>query len=337
VTAPEHTPVMPGEVLRYLAPSPGGVYVDCTLGSGGHAELILEAAADTRVIGIDCDPLQLDLARTRLAKYGDRVQFVRSRFERVLDVLSQANLNNVDGLLIDCGVSMDQLSGRSIGRGRGFSHSGDEPLLMTLDPGQRTTAASLLRDLSEGELAKVFGQVLRGGETRRVVRAVVRERARQPIERTGQFTRLLASALGKQGPALRKRIAAAYLALRVAVNEETSALQAGIADGVEALRSGGVIVVITFHGLEHRTARVAFRELQGGSTGPPRLVGAPEREAKVKMLTPKPLFPIVADRPPDKNVGPPEEHRMGVGTVTFLSPTDRPTRMSGLLRSTVWE
>lgn len=295
MTTPEHTPVMPAEVLRYLAPSRGGVYVDCTLGSGGHAELILEAAADTRVIGIDCDPLQLDLARTRLGKFGDRVEFVHSRFERVLDVLAQANLNNVDGLLIDCGISMDQLSGRSIGRGRGFSHSGDEPLLMTLDPEQRTTAASLLRNLSEGELMQVFGQVLRGGETRRVVRAIVRERARQPIERTGQFTRLLASALGRQGPALTKRIAAAYLAVRVAVNEEISALQAGIANGVEALKSGGVIVVITFHGLEHRAARVALRELEGGSTGPPRLAGAPEREARIKILTPRPLSPSAAE------------------------------------------
>ena len=286
MSAPEHVPVMPDEVLRYLAPSPGGVYVDCTLGSGGHAELILEAAADTRVIGLECDPLQLDLARTRLAKYAERAQLVRSRYERVLDVLSQANLNKVDGLLIDCGVSMDQLSGRSIGRGRGFSHSGDEPLLMTLDPEQATTAASLLRDLSEGELTEVFGQVLRGGETRRVVRSVVRERARHPIERTGQFTRLLASALGGHRPGLKKRIAAAYLAVRLAVNEEIGALQSGIANGVEALKQGGVIVVMTFHGLEHRTARLALRGLEGGPIGPPRLAGAPEREAKVSILTP---------------------------------------------------
>jgi 16S rRNA (cytosine1402-N4)-methyltransferase len=295
VTAPEHVPVMAAEVLAHLAPSRGEVFADCTIGSGGHAELILQAAPDTRVVGIDCDPFELELARTRLAKYGDRVQLVRSRYERVLDVLREVHLENVDGLLIDCGVSMDQLAGRSIGRGRGFSHAGDEPLLMTLDPDQCTTAASLLRELSEGELMEVFGQVLRGGETRKVVRAIVRERNREPIERTSRLTRILQTALGRHGPALAGRLSAAYLALRVAVNREISALREGIINGVEALRPGGVMVLTTFHSLEHRTARQTLRELEGGPVGPPRLAGAPEREAKVRILTPKPLFPSEAE------------------------------------------
>lgn len=295
MTSAEHIPVMPAEVLRYLAPRPAGTYLDCTVGSGGHARLILEdSSPDGRLVAIDCDPSQLEIARTRLAEYGERVRLVRGRYERVTEILSDLDLDNVDGSLIDCGPSLDQLVGE-VGRGRGFSHSRDEPLLMTLDPDQETTAVSLLRDLSEAELTEVFGQVLRGGEARKVVRAIVRERAREPIERTGQLTRVLARALGRSGPALQKRMAAAYLALRIAVGDETEALRSGIEGAVEALRPGGVLVVLTFHGLEHRAARSKLRELQGGPAGPARLVGAPEREAKVEVLTPKPLSPSEAE------------------------------------------
>jgi len=297
VTSPEHIPVMAAEALSYLRPASGRTYLDCTVGSGGHAQLILEACApDGRLVGIDCDPFQLEIARTRLAQYGKRVTLIRSRFERVLDVLSDLNIDNVDGALLDCGPSMDQLAGRTVGRGRGFSHWGDEPLLMTFDPDQQTTAASLLRDLSQAELLEVFSEVLRGGEARRVVPAIVRARAKQPIERTGQFTRLLASALGRSGPALQKRIAAGYLALRIGVNDEINALRSGIIDAVEALRAGeGVMVVLTFHSLEHRAARRTLRELEGGAQGPPRLVGAPERKAKVAVLMRKPLSPTPAE------------------------------------------
>jgi len=295
VTSPRHVPVMPDEVLGFLAPEPGGQYVDCTVGSGGHARLILEASSpDGELLGIDADPHALEIARTRLADFGDRVKLVRGRYERVAEIVESAFFDNVAALLIDTDVSMDQLLG-PVGRGRGFTHSGDEPLLMTLDPDQETTATSLLRDLSEGELLEVFGQVLRGGEARKVVRAIVRERAEEPIKRTGQFTRLLTRALGRSGPALKKRISAAYLAMRLATNRDLTALRSGIEGAVEVLRPGGVLVVLTYQGLTHRVARRTLRELEGGAAGPARLIGAPQREARIEVLHGTPLRPSSAE------------------------------------------
>ncbi len=294
MTEAEHIPVMPEAVLEHLDPQPGETHVDGTVGGGAHSELILERGApDLHLVGLDKDPAQLELARSRLARFGERVTLVQADYEDVLDVLSDLHLDSgIDGMLIDCGPSLDQLAGRTTGRGRGFSwRAEDEPLLMTYDPDQPQSAARLLAEASERELRAVFGQTLRGGEVGAVVRAIAREREREPIATTTQLTGILRRALAFRGPAVEKRIAAAYLALRIAVNDEIGGLERGIRAAVEALRPGGRLVIITFHGLEHRTARQTLRELEGGPMGPPRLVGAPEREAKVRVLTRKPLFP----------------------------------------------
>lgn len=281
------------EVIEHLAPRSGGVYVDGTVGSGGHSQHILERSApDGRLIGLDRDLAQLELARRRLAEFADRITLIRSSYEDVLDVLADLNLDSIDGMLIDTGPSRDQLAGRTTGRGRGFSWWGeDEPLIMAYDPSQETTARKLLAELSESELRELFDRTLRGSEVDRVAQAIVREREHGPIESTGQLTGLLREALAFKGPAVDKRVAAAYLALRIAVNDELEALRQGIDAAVEGLKRGGRLVVLTFHGLEHRIARGRLRELEGGPIGPPRLIGAPEREQKVKVLTPTPLFP----------------------------------------------
>ncbi len=293
MTAHEHIPVMPEAVISYLAPRPGETYVDGTVGSGGHSELILQhSGPDSRVIGLDRDPAQLELAGARLAEFGDRAILVRSSYEDVLDVLSHLHLDSISGMLIDCGPSLDQLAGRTTGRGRGFSwRAEDEPLDMSYDPDQARTARSLLAELTERELLELFGQTLRGGEVRRVVSGILRERGQRPIETTGRLTGLLRRALAYKGPAVDRRISAAYLALRIVVNDELEGLARGIDAAVEALRPGGRLVILSFHGLEHRIARTRLRELEGGPIGPPRLIGAPEREAKVKVTTPGPLFP----------------------------------------------
>ncbi|MGC9318590.1 MAG: 16S rRNA (cytosine(1402)-N(4))-methyltransferase RsmH [Armatimonadota bacterium] len=293
MTAPEHVPVMVEEVIEYLAPRSGGVYVDGTVGGGGHSQHILEhSAPDGRVIGLDRDPAQLELARRRLAEFADRITLVRASYEDVLDVLAELNLDSIDGMLIDTGPSRDQLAGRTTGRGRGFSWWGeDEPLIMAYDPSQETTARKLLAELPARELQELFDRTLRGSEVGRVTQAIVRQRERAPIETTGELTGLLREALAFKGPTVDRRVAAAYLALRIAVNDELEALRRGIDAAVEGLTGGGRLVVLTFHGLEHRIGRRRLRELEGGPIGPPRLVGAPEREQKVKVLTPKPLFP----------------------------------------------
>ncbi len=240
----------------------------------------------------------LPLATTRLRRYGDRVRLVRRGFEDLLDVLSELNIDSgIDGVVIDCGPSRDQLAGRTAGRGRGFSMwGGDDPLEMSFDPDGGRTAASLLHDLSEGELRELFGRTLRGGEVRRVVRAVIREREQRPIRTAGHLTGLLREALKYKGPGVDKRVAAAYLALRIAVNDELEVLRRGIDASVEALRPGGRLAVLTFQGLEHGLVRRRLRELEGGPIGPPRLVGAPEREAKMKVLERSPRSPTEEEK-----------------------------------------
>lgn len=293
MTKYEHISVMPDEVIEYLKPRPGGTYFDGTAGAGGHSKRILDSAPDSRVIAVDRDPAMLQIAAERLAEYGDRVTLRRASYEEMLDVLADLDLeNSIDGALIDCGPSRDQLAGRTAGRGRGFSMwGGEEPLEMAYDPDQRRTAARILADMSDAELREIFGRTLRGGEVGRVVRTIVREREDEPIDTPGRLTRVLQDALSFKGPDAEKRIVAAYLALRIAVNEELEGLSRGIDAAVEALKPGGRLVVLTFHGSEHRIAKRKLRDLEGGPIGPPRLVGGPEREAEVEVLTPSPLYP----------------------------------------------
>lgn len=296
MTESEHLSVMPAEVIEYLDPQPEGIYADGTVGAGGHAGLILESAPGSRIIGLDRDPAMLEMARQRLADYGERVTLRQASYESIVDILAEMNLENLDGMLLDLGPSRDQLAGRTAGEGRGFSMQGsDEPLSMSYDPDSSRTASSLLAASSAGELRRIFGQTLRGGEVGSVVSTILRARADQPIETTGQLNALLHQALAYKGPGAEKRIAAAYAALRIAVNREIRTLKRGIDAAVEALRPGGRLLVISFHGLEHGAVRGHLREFEGGSVGPPRLIGAPEVEAKLRILTPKPLFPSGAE------------------------------------------
>lgn len=291
-----HIPVMRDEVLQYLKPVPGGTYFDFTVGIAGHAEAILEAAPGGRLLGIDRDPAQLAIATERLARFGDRATLVRGSFERAVEIATSADFDNFTdgfhGVLIDTGIARTQLSpAGAVGQGRGFSRRGDEPLLMSYDPDSDRTAAGLLRDMSEGELREMFALMLRPGEIGRVVRAIIRVRRTEPIETTGQLTKLLESVFGAGDPKADKRISVCYAAIRMSVNRELEALDAGILAAIELLRPGGALVVLTFDGTATRLVRQAMRELAGGHSGPPRLAGAPERKARVEILTPKPLFP----------------------------------------------
>jgi len=298
VSVAEHRPVMPDAVIEHLRPRPGETYVDGTVGGGAHAELILDhSGPDSRLVGLDRDPAQLALAAARLARFGERVALVRARYEDVLDALSSVDIDSgIDGMLIDCGPSLDQLAGRTTGRGRGFSWRAEgEPLEMTYDPDQPRTARTVIAEADQGELLGIFGRTLRGGEVRAAVRAIIGEREQAPIETTERLTEVLRRALAFKGGAVEKRIAAGYLAIRIELNDELGGLERGIDAAVAALRPGGRLVIITFHGLEHRLARTRLREFEGGPIGPPRLIGAPEREAKLQVMTPKPLFPTEAE------------------------------------------
>ena len=273
---PIHVSVMLDEVMQYLAPKPGGQYIDCTLGLGGHARAILEASGfDGRLLGLDADPAALQLAGERLREFGTRAKLVHSNFEDLEQHARTSGFAEVDGVLFDLGVSSLQF-GPS---GRGFTFRESEPLDMRMDPSQETTAADLVSSLSERELADVIYQYGEERASRRIARSIVYRRERQPITTTDDLVSAIVSAVGGQ----RGRIHPAtrtFQALRIAVNRELDVLPAALSQAMQLLRPGGRIVVIAFHSLEDRIIKRFFIDHSNKN--------APE---PIDILTRRPITP----------------------------------------------
>ncbi|HVF91671.1 MAG TPA: 16S rRNA (cytosine(1402)-N(4))-methyltransferase RsmH [Blastocatellia bacterium] len=260
-----HEPVMLAEVIEWLQPGRAGTFVDCTLGLGGHAEALLKASPDIKVIGIDRDLEALSRAQERLSKFGERFQGAHANFDTVAEVLSDMEVSEVQGVLADLGVSSLQLDKTE----RGFSFATDAPLDMRMDRTLETTAADLVDSLSEGELADV---IFRYGEergARKVARLIAKERQRQPVTTTRQLADLVVRALNIPGrwrihPATRT-----FQALRIAVNQELDSVERFIPQAVSALARGGRLAVISFHSLEDRIVKRGFLLEQGRCTCQP--------------------------------------------------------------------
>ena len=279
---------MPAEVLEYLSPRPGGVYVDGTLGGAGHARLILEATSpDGMLIGFDRDPAALEVARERLASFGERFRPVPGNFSEMGRVLAELGVDGVDGFLLDVGVSSHQLDTAE----RGFSFLTDAPLDMrmnTLVPG---TAADLVNDLDEHELARIIKEYGEERWARRIASFIVKARVDGPIERTLQLVDIIKGAIPRG--AWEERIHPAtrtFQALRIAVNDELGSLERGLESALGLLRPGGRGVVISFHSLEDRIVKTMFRRYAQGCTCPkelPRCVcgGVP----RLRILTGRPV------------------------------------------------
>jgi len=250
-----HVPVMPAEVLAALSPRPGQIMVDATVGGGGHAHLIAEHLGPTgRLIGLDRDPAMLALARPRLMDYP--ATLVESNFDQLRGVLDQLGIEAVDGVLADLGMSSDQLDDAE----RGFSFQQTGPLDMRLNPAEDEPASSLLKRLSERDLADLFWKYGEERFSRRIARRIVEIRRRTPLETTEQLAELIRRCVprprGRQiDPATR-----VFQALRIAVNDELGALERLLADLPSCLKSGGRAVVISFHSLEDRRVKQAFRD-----------------------------------------------------------------------------
>jgi 16S rRNA (cytosine1402-N4)-methyltransferase len=248
---PAHTSVLLEEVLEALEPRGGVGYraLDCTLGAGGHAFGLLERSSpDGTLVGLDADPATIELARARLAPFGERVTLLHRNFAE----LGELELEPMNAILFDLGLSSMQLDTS----GRGFSFRGDEPLDMRFDPSSDDpTAAELLNSLSETELERVLREYGEEPRARRVAREIVR---RRPLQRTGQLVGAVIAALG---PA-RGRIHPAtrtFQALRIAVNQELAALEAGLDAAIELLKPSGRVAVISFHSLEDRIVKWRMR------------------------------------------------------------------------------
>jgi 16S rRNA (cytosine1402-N4)-methyltransferase len=216
-----HRPVLLEESLKFLAPERGGLFVDCTVGLGGHSEAILKASAATRVLGIDRDPAALDYTRQRLAPFGDRFKAVHENFQHLSEVLRDAGESDPAGILVDLGVSSLQFDSAE----RGFSFRFDAPLDMRMDPTQGETAADLLATLSEVEIARIIFEFGEERQSRRIARRIVGKREQgQPITTTKELADVVLQAIGggkwKQiHPATRT-----FQALRIAVNKELDGL-----------------------------------------------------------------------------------------------------------------
>jgi 16S rRNA (cytosine1402-N4)-methyltransferase len=268
-----HEPVLTAEALTYLAADRGGLFVDCTVGLGGHARALLEAGA-SRVIGLDRDTDALAIAADSLAGFGDRVELVHADYRSIGDVLAARGIQTIDGALADLGVSSLQFDAE----GRGFSFRRDEPLDMRMDRSAGPTAADLLRDAGEVELANVIFEFGEERHSRRIARAIVDTRGRQPIATTGQLAEIVRRAVPTRGwqridPATRT-----FQALRIWVNRELDGLDTFLRGVVDRLRDGGRVVVISFHSLEDRIVKHTFRALE-------------RAEALVRLLTKRPVGP----------------------------------------------
>jgi len=255
--APRHVAVMAAEVLELLAPAPGQVLVDATVGAGGHARLLAERVAPTgRVIGLDQDAAMLERARPRLEVLP--ITLVHDNFDRLPRVLADLGIVHVDGVLADLGFSSDQLEAPE--RGLSFQQAG--PLDMRLNPeGGGETAGDLLRRLSERDLADLIYQLGEERFSRRIARKIVETRQQAPLETTEQLAELVRRCVPRSrgrrhpiDPATRT-----FQALRIAVNDELGALDRLLASLPSCLRPGGRAVVISFHSLEDRRVKHAFR------------------------------------------------------------------------------
>jgi 16S rRNA (cytosine1402-N4)-methyltransferase len=284
-----HEPVLGQEVLRLLAPAGDGLYLDATVGGGGHARLILEACAACRLVAVDRDPGALEHARSVLAGYEARVRFLHARFDRV-PADPEVREAGLDGALLDLGVSSRQLEDDS----RGFTFRRGVALDMRMDPTEERDAKTFLAEASEERLARVFRAFGEEPRARRLAKEIVKRRASVPLESSDDLVAALAVALGRS-PSARDK-ARIFQAVRIAVNEELEALEHGLPAIREVMNGGAVMAVISYHSLEDRLVKHAFRDWSRACRCPPELpVCVCERKALGETLTRRPVVPSAAE------------------------------------------
>ncbi|MGE5559522.1 MAG: 16S rRNA (cytosine(1402)-N(4))-methyltransferase RsmH [Chloroflexota bacterium] len=282
-----HEPVLLEEVLAGLRPQAGGIYLDGTVGGGGHAAALLaRAGRDATLIGIDHDPSALAAAGRRLAGIPGRTLLVRGNFVDLKRILAEHGIAAVDGVLLDLGVSSHQVDEPE----RGFSYIHDGPLDMRMDPAAATSAADLVNAMSAEELSRVFSEYGEERFSRRIAAAIVAARQACRITRTGQLAEIISRAVppgSRHDGHPAKRV---FQALRIATNDELRVISPAIRDAVAVLKPGGRLAVISFHSLEDRIVKETYRELARGCICPPRQpVCTCGRKPAIDIITSKPI------------------------------------------------
>ena len=278
---PLHEPVMTREVLAFLQPERGGIFVDCTVGMGGHALALLQAGA-AKVIGLDRDPAALRLAAETLSPFGDRVELVHSDYRAIASVLESRGIDRVDGTLTDMGMSSYQLAAE----GRGFSFQREDPLDMRMDASTGPTAADLLRGADEQDIADAIYKFGEERFSRRLARAIIKARESAPVETTSQLAAIVRRAVPRHGFSRIDPATRTFQALRIWVNRELEGIDDFLKSVAQRLKIGARLVVITFHSLEDRIVKHTLRALAPrGSRG---VESGPLRILTKKPMTPEP-------------------------------------------------
>ena len=276
-----HVPVMTAEVMKYLKPGPGDVIVDLTVGGGGHAEPILKAVGPAgSLVGIDKDPAALAATARRLARYDEQLALVKMDFRKIRQTLQNLGIQEVNGILMDLGVSSHQLDDGD----RGFSYRQDAPLDMRMNPEDKLTAADIIRDYSRDELTTVIRKY---GEERwasRIAAFIVDRRQTRPITTTFELVDVIKAAIPagarRRGPHPARRT---FQAFRIEVNGELKGLKEALEESIAQLKRGGRIVVISYHSLEDRIVKTTFKEHTEET--------AVDTGARLMLLTKKPIRP----------------------------------------------
>jgi 16S rRNA (cytosine1402-N4)-methyltransferase len=285
-----HRPVLLKETIDLLNPRPGGIFIDATVGGGGHAKAILEKIVpDGRLLAIDQDEEALEEARKVLSEFAERVTFAQANFAQLEEVAQRSGFDGADGVLFDLGVSSHQLEAAE----RGFSFREDAFLDMRMDKSQPTRAYDVVNRTAERELAELIRSNSDERFARRIARAIVKEREKHPIETTRQLADIVTSAI--PAPARPKDIHPAtrtFLALRVSVNREYEVLDAGLTGALNVLAGGGRLAAISYHSLEDGRVKSFFRSQSGKCECPPGLpVCVCGAEKRLRVVTKKPVTP----------------------------------------------
>lgn len=287
-----HVSVLVPEVISSLRPRPGKRYLDGTLGGGGHAEQILiESSPDGQVLGLDRDDEALAAAQQRLGRFGDRLIARQASFADALDILGAIGWYRVDGVILDLGVSSHQIDSLE----RGFSFRSEAALDMRMDRRQPIDAWRILNSSSAGELERIFRAYGEEPQARRIARAIVDRRQTQPFESTSELVRAVEHVKGR-GRREHHPATQVFQALRIAVNQELEHVERFLETGYQTLQPAGRMAIISFHSLEDRRVKMAFRKWSRACICPPR---TPRCRCgwsqKVKLLTKKPIVPSPAE------------------------------------------
>ena len=280
-----HTPVLREEVLTWLITSADGVYVDATLGGGGHAESVLQRLDPTgMLVGFDADPDAIQFAAARLSSFGERATLIHDNFRNISAALAQRGIDQINGILFDLGVSSYQLDEPS----KGFSFRGDDRLDMRMDPSQPLDAHTVLNQYDEAELAGIIWKYGEERASRSLARSIARQRTKAPLETTGELVALVKSVVGERF--LIKTLARVFQALRIEVNKELENLTDALAQAIHLLQPGAHVVVISYHSLEDRIVKETFKR-EAALIRPSGNKFVPDTilEPKLRILTMKPV------------------------------------------------